>query len=116
MGVILCQVEQVTCSLESEPTMIKPNMLVESQILAHAFTQHPGYSYFQSHPEKARGGGRKVREAVKHTLMQTTSFLKGPQGNLRTNLRTRQPLNQHQVTRPKEGIYPPWEDGQESLL
>ena len=36
MGIILRQVEQVTCLQAYESTSIKPNTLVESQIPAHA--------------------------------------------------------------------------------
>lgn len=48
------------------------------------WTPHPGESHCKSQSERWGQGrvwvGVKIGEAVKHTLMQTTSFLKGPQG------------------------------------
>lgn len=63
----------------SESTSIKPNTLVESPIAAHA-GQGVQVSLMVRVKQRwlgVRGGGvKKIREAVKLTVMQTTSFLK----------------------------------------
>ena len=114
MGIILRQVEPVLLA-GLQVNFDKTTQSGGVPDTSSRWTPHPGESHCKSQSEMAWAGpgggvgGKKIREAVKHTLMQTTSFLKRAPGELQG-----QPaLNQHQLTQPR--VYSPWEDGWASL-
>lgn len=83
MGIILRQVEQVTCLQTYESNFDKTKHTGRVPDTSSCWTRYPGESHCKSQSEMTPGWvGKKIREAVKHTLMQTTTFLKRAPGEL----------------------------------
>lgn len=87
MGIILHQVEPVLLA-GLQVNFDKTTQSGGVPDTSSRWTPHPGESHCKSQSEMAWAGpgggvgGKKIREAVKHTLMQTTSFLKRAPGEL----------------------------------